>query len=739
MNLSKMGILFIVSLIVMITPAIATELGDSENSIRNVNYNNKSISGNISTEKSDLDIVNNDMKSINSQVVDLKNIIFSLKESMEYIEYNFWKFWDWRLYSELVGITGKSYQLLDKSRKLNESADILVQHVNELKNNEDSLRADKYNKTTDQDVLIMSKRLHDYFGKNFTVSSPVGMKKGDLVAYKATDKQTVYLLFNKVDANGTVILMGDRSKIVNVPQSEISRIKAKLTQDPNSKVVKSSQIIKKAYTEEESNIDQKSSNAMEHKSMMETMQMVGGSITVFGIEYVFIMGGLALSLTVVAQLYDGSAIVLSIVCVILTILSVALGETGVLVQGLGIKYYNEDVNIIKEAFNEFMELQLYHELESPKAENMTLKTGINKELNSYFNATDASGDRCTPKIESQPEHGNVMVESDGNFTYISNKDYMGNDTFNYTVTDITGQISNTAQVKIIVENLSAPIADNMTISTMMDTELINNISAKGHLENCTYKIISQPEHGTLTLQDKGKFVYKPFKNYIGYDIFYYNVIDAKGQSSNIASVKIAVKNITKPTANNMSISTTINKVLISIFKATGDIFIPQLIIPPKHGKITMKSNGKFVYKPNSNYIGKDTFKFRVIDFTGQKSNTASVIITINKKSVINSTDDPDTPIPKTENIKSTYNSENSKTSINSRSDVLAKDDITILPVVNQIDTSNQNYQNNTNFNLNLVTEFRNELSTIMPTLRSIWSIILEKITMILIWFDTTVS
>jgi hypothetical protein len=721
MNLSKMGILFIVSLIVMITPAIATELGDSETSIRNVNYNNKSINGNISSENSDLNIINNDMKSINSQVVDLKNIISNLKESMEYIEYNFWKFWDWRLYSEIGGILDKSNQLLDKSSKLNESADILVKHANELKKSEDIIKANKDNKTMNEDVLKMSKQLQDYFGKNFTVSSPVGMKKGDLVAYKATDKQTVYLLFNKVTANGTVILMGDRSKIVNVPQSEISRIKAKLIPDTDSRVLNSSQIIKQAYAEQESNIDQKSSNAMEHKSMMETMQMVGTFIAEAGIEYEFVMGAVTVVSILLACL-NPSVIYFAYMFGVFTILSVALGTTGVLVQGLGIKYYNEDVNIIKEAFNEFMELQLYHELESPKAENMTLKTGINKELNSYFNATDASGDRCTPKIESQPEHGNVMVESDGNFTYISNKDYMGNDTFNYTVTDITGQISNTAQVKIIVENLSAPIADNMTISTMMDTELINNISAKGHLENCTYKIISQPEHGTLTLQDKGKFVYKPFKNYIGYDIFYYNVIDAKGQSSNIASVKIAVKNITKPTANNMSISTTINKVLISIFKATGDIFIPQLIIPPKHGKITMKSNGKFVYKPNSNYIGKDTFKFRVIDFTGQKSNTASVIITINKKSVINSTDDPDSPIPKTENIKSTYNSENSKTSINSRSDVLAKDDITILPVVNQIDTSNQNYLNNTNFNLNnLVTEFRNELSTIMPTLRSIWS------------------
>ena len=63
-------------------------------------------------------------------------------------------------------------------------------------------------------------------------------------------------------------------------------------------------------------------------------------------------------------------------------------------------------------------------------------------------------------ITSQPTQGTISLNNSGNFTYNSNADYFGSDTFSYSVTAVEKNVTRTANVNITVN----PVNDAPTIS-----------------------------------------------------------------------------------------------------------------------------------------------------------------------------------------------------------------------------------------------------------------------------------
>ena len=63
-------------------------------------------------------------------------------------------------------------------------------------------------------------------------------------------------------------------------------------------------------------------------------------------------------------------------------------------------------------------------------------------------------------ITSQPTQGTISLNNSGNFTYNSNADYFGSDTFTYSVTAVEKNVTRTANVNITVN----PVNDAPTIS-----------------------------------------------------------------------------------------------------------------------------------------------------------------------------------------------------------------------------------------------------------------------------------
>ncbi|MCG8427845.1 MAG: retention module-containing protein, partial [Chromatiales bacterium] len=121
--------------------------------------------------------------------------------------------------------------------------------------------------------------------------------------------------------------------------------------------------------------------------------------------------------------------------------------------------------------------------EPPVADNDNATTGLNNPvvINVLANDDDPDGSLVPTSvtITSQPAHGTVVVNPDGTVSYTPDSEYSGPDSFQYTVEDDEGNVSNIATVSLIItdgpvvtiEDVDANLtpADNSVIEGTGDT------------------------------------------------------------------------------------------------------------------------------------------------------------------------------------------------------------------------------------------------------------------------------
>lgn len=89
----------------------------------------------------------------------------------------------------------------------------------------------------------------------------------------------------------------------------------------------------------------------------------------------------------------------------------------------------------------------------------------------------------------------------------------------------------------------APIARNLTLSTYKNVSITEQFSAtdpEGDL--LTYRLMDKPARGAVTMPAEGanEFVYTPYENKTGKDVFSYVAVDAVGNASAPATVKVQI-------------------------------------------------------------------------------------------------------------------------------------------------------------------------------------------------------
>lgn len=138
------------------------------------------------------------------------------------------------------------------------------------------------------------------------------------------------------------------------------------------------------------------------------------------------------------------------------------------------------------------------------------------------------------------------------FQYTGNLGYLGPDTFDYSVIDANGNISNTGTVNITVSTTNQfPLADSGSFTINEDTVLVQTLSGSDpDLTPVTFVLDTNVSNGTLTLSSTGEFVYTPNTNYYGSDSFTFHVTDGV-LASGMKTVTLDVLPINDmPTANN---------------------------------------------------------------------------------------------------------------------------------------------------------------------------------------------
>ena len=147
------------------------------------------------------------------------------------------------------------------------------------------------------------------------------------------------------------------------------------------------------------------------------------------------------------------------------------------------------------------------------------------------NDTDADGDSLTAFLVGTPSHGNVVLNTNGSFTYTPANGFSGTDTFTYMSND-GAAASNTATVSITVIAVNTPPlavddVDETLINTPVTTDVIANDSDEDN-DPLTVFSVTQPQNGTVLDNGDGTITYTPNQGFTGQDTYTYTVSDGNG-------------------------------------------------------------------------------------------------------------------------------------------------------------------------------------------------------------------
>jgi hypothetical protein len=251
------------------------------------------------------------------------------------------------------------------------------------------------------------------------------------------------------------------------------------------------------------------------------------------------------------------------------------------------------------------------------------------------NDSDPDGDQLTADALSDPTHGALNLGSDGSFSYTPAPGFFGIDRFTYQADDGFGGTSDPATVTISVNATgnSVPTAVDDAYDGRQGAALTVNAS-HGVLANdsdpdgdtLAAYVLTEPDHGTLTLDSDGSFVYTPSPSFFGIDQFVYQVDDGRGGTSDPASVKLSVHQDHRPVAVDDDYSSTpvAARERLSIGVAQGvlandtdpddDTLTSEVAAGPKLGNVNLSPNGAFVYRADPGVCNAtDSFTYTASD------------------------------------------------------------------------------------------------------------------------------
>jgi VCBS repeat-containing protein len=263
--------------------------------------------------------------------------------------------------------------------------------------------------------------------------------------------------------------------------------------------------------------------------------------------------------------------------------------------------------------------------------------------NVLSNDSDVDGTALTAVKVSDPAHGTLTLNSNGDFTYTPAPNYNGTDSFSYKANDAIAD-SNVVLVTITVNAVNdAPIitqgsATGVTMSedgapTLFSLTL-NATDAEGN--TLTWSISTPAANGTASASGTGAskaIGYTPNANYAGSDSFAVQVSDGNGGTDIIiVNVTVSPVNDAPVAAGDSSTSNEDTPATITVLAndsdPDGDALTVSIVTGPSKGQATVNADGTITYTPNANATGADSFTYTVSDGT-TSSSAATVNITIN--------------------------------------------------------------------------------------------------------------
>ena len=239
---------------------------------------------------------------------------------------------------------------------------------------------------------------------------------------------------------------------------------------------------------------------------------------------------------------------------------------------------------------------------------------------------DLDGDTLTLSVPAGVSNGTLTWNADGSFTYTPNAGFVGTDTFTYRLADSVSQ-SGVATVTIQVTN-DVPTNNPRLYQTHVSTTLTVG-AASGLLagvanpdgDPLSITVVSGPASGTLNVTaTTGAFTYTPNAGFLGTDTFTYRISDGVAESE-LITVTLAIRNNTPEVAADtylvqpgtpLTVSATAG-VLVNDRDDAEDTLTATLVSGPSQGTLTLNADGSFTYTPNPDFLGTDSFTYKITD------------------------------------------------------------------------------------------------------------------------------
>lgn len=276
----------------------------------------------------------------------------------------------------------------------------------------------------------------------------------------------------------------------------------------------------------------------------------------------------------------------------------------------------------------------------PSADDQSVNTDEELSVDILLTGNDIDLDPITFSVVGSPTNGAVAGTAP-DLTYTPNANFFGTDSFTFQASDGSAN-SNLATVTITVAGVNdAPDASADSYSIPGNDVL--NVGAPGVLGNdsdidgdsLSAVLVLNASNGTLNLNSDGSFDYTPDPLFQGSDSFTYRSDDGALTSASV-TVSINVTDFNElPVAladsysgtEDTTLSVSASGVLANDTDDDGDPLTAVLISQAGNGNVSLQSDGSFVYTPDADFAGTDSFSYAANDGSGN-SNTVVVSLII---------------------------------------------------------------------------------------------------------------
>ncbi|PMK85054.1 polymer-forming cytoskeletal family protein [Vibrio cyclitrophicus] len=247
------------------------------------------------------------------------------------------------------------------------------------------------------------------------------------------------------------------------------------------------------------------------------------------------------------------------------------------------------------------------------------------------NTTDVEGDTLSiSDITYGGDHGDLVDNGDGTFTFMPNENFNGEIDIDYKVFDGTDEVATHLDLTVI------PVNDIPVPGEPLHTQMLENgsmiIEAKDllsgatdvdgdilHVENL---LLADQTQGTLTDNGDNTFTFEPAENFSGEVNLTFDISDGQASAPSIATVDVEIVNegpevsgpIEAAVDEDGSINITQEDLLANATDVDGDnLEAVNFATNDPNAVIVENSDGSFTITPSADFFGEIEFTYDVTD------------------------------------------------------------------------------------------------------------------------------